>query len=514
MHFCRYLHDDYLLDPETVEALEREVYQYFYGGGEPDDRSPPATADDDANTIRAALQRIYASTSLAPYTRDNRPLCRRIAHDAVSWCNNQLAQAPEDPELEAEARRHQELRTTASLETLSREAARDRPELSRRAALYRDQAAKNAADPRYVARIQQRMAELWAQQISTQKRRTRDRRLERGIGAFVSELQAVVPHLAGRQHTMRDLFGSDNALFDSSLGEWQTGALDALEDAVATLRTAPEIADLARVIGRSRMITQDRRTFTEIRRERLEAVGVGKGEVTGIHAGDDLTAMIAAEAALLASPPTEDLFFAKLAAKQLLGLQFRSPRLVRTTTVRRVPVTVPTPVRRGPAIVCIDTSGSMLGEPERVAKALALALAYVLRELDRDLYLIAFSTQIRTLHVDPRHPDTAAVLSFLTGGFHGGTDLRPALEEALRVLTEERFSRADVVVLSDFRVPKIADRFQRRIQEEQDRETVFHSVTVARGPVADPHHIFDAHWLYDLSRPHPGIDPAALARVW
>jgi uncharacterized protein with von Willebrand factor type A (vWA) domain len=47
----------------------------------------------------------------------------------------------------------------------------------------------------------------------------------------------------------------------------------------------------------------------------------------------------------------------------------------------------------------------------------------------------------------------SADIVFLDGGFHGGTDLRPALDESLRVMEQAQFSLADVVVISDFRIP-------------------------------------------------------------
>lgn len=513
MHFCHYLHDEFLLPTETVETLETTVFAHFYGSQAPDTQAKTGSTEptDDAAAVRSTLSLVCATATLEEYTRGNRRICERIAHDAVSWCNNQLAQMPGMPELDAEETQLSDAST--SIERLCEAAVVARPELEPRVEFYLREADAHAADPDYVGLLTERLAGQWRERIDTERRTTRARRLSRSVGAFVGELQTVVPRLVAQQERMQDLFGSDDALFDNSVGTWTTDALEALAESAARLASAPELIGLAEVIGKSRVVTRDRHTFTEVRHERLEAVDVGKGEVTGIQAGDDLGSLLPAEAALLATPTTENLFFAKLATRQLLSLQFRAPRVVRRTTVRRVPVTVPEDVRRGPAIVCIDTSGSMLGEPERVAKALAPALAATLGRFSRDLYLIAFSTQIRTYRFAGPE-DLSGLLSFVAGGFHGGTDLRPALQEALRMLDEQAFSLADVVVISDFRVPKIADRFQRLIQEQQNRGTVFHSVTVARGAVNDPNHIFDAHWLYDLSRDTPGIDPRSLARAW
>jgi uncharacterized protein with von Willebrand factor type A (vWA) domain len=152
----------------------------------------------------------------------------------------------------------------------------------------------------------------------------------------------------------------------------------------------------------------------------------------------------------------------------------------------------------------------MLGDPELVAKAMTLALARRLEKDRRDIHVVAFSTQIRTLTLRAPYPDLSGLCGFLAGSFHGGTDLRPALAESLRVLEAGPFTHADVLVISDFRVPKIADRFIGRIKVQQRRGTLFHSLTVARGPVRDPLHIFDHSWLFNISEGARGIRPDTL----
>ena len=46
---------------------------------------------------------------------------------------------------------------------------------------------------------------------------------------------------------------------------------------------------------------------------------------------------------------------------------------------------------RGPILLCVDTSGSMRGARETVAKALALECMRAAREQERDCYVFAFA---------------------------------------------------------------------------------------------------------------------------
>lgn len=46
---------------------------------------------------------------------------------------------------------------------------------------------------------------------------------------------------------------------------------------------------------------------------------------------------------------------------------------------------------RGPILLCVDTSGSMRGARETVAKALALECMRAAKEQERDCYVFAFA---------------------------------------------------------------------------------------------------------------------------
>lgn len=324
----------------------------------------------------------------------------------------------------------------------------------------------------------------------------RARLLGRALGPFIQELEQLVPRLSREQRRVRDALGNEDALWDLSMHEWEELPTGGLEEAAQTLFDHPEIERLAQLLGRSRSVTERRTRLTTERRVRLRPVGIGKSEVTGITAGDDLSSLVASEVALLARPETEELFFAKLAHRQLLVLDYHRQRIVEEVEHRPISVSEEVAVDRGPAIVCIDTSGSMLGLPERVARATVLALARRLAEDRRRIEVIAFSSQVASFALDHERTNLIGLARFLDGSFHGGTDLGKALATALETLEREEYRNADVLVVSDFRVPKIADRFLDQVNRQHRRGTLFHSLTVAPRPVIDPLHIFDNSWLF------------------
>jgi uncharacterized protein with von Willebrand factor type A (vWA) domain len=274
------------------------------------------------------------------------------------------------------------------------------------------------------------------------------------------------------------------------------------------------VARLAELLGRSEHARQEftEESWEEVSETRnVDLEALGRSEIEGINLGANVESITPAERALLADPDTELVFSKRFADDELLSFDYRIAREVehtaRTVTVR----SRRRPLERGPIIACVDTSGSMTGRPERIAKAMTLALARIAAHGRRNCYVIAFSTGIRTFELG----DLTAVpelASFLTHSFHGGTDLRPALAETLRQLKTEQYRRADVIVVSDFRVPKLLERQTKRISTAQaELGALFHSLTVADGPPVDPLHIFDYHWHYDTSTRDGGI--TALAEV-
>jgi len=126
---------------------------------------------------------------------------------------------------------------------------------------------------------------------------------------------------------------------------------------------------------------------------------------------------------------------------------------------------------RGPIMVCVDTSGSMSGTPEQVAKALTLEAARVAASQQRRCYLYLFSGpgQVREHDVSLDGDNFMGLLDFLRLSFHGGTDVVGPLEKALERLEQDDWSRADILLLSDGYFPEnnaLADKIERSREEK------------------------------------------------
>jgi len=295
--------------------------------------------------------------------------------------------------------------------------------------------------------------------------------------------------------------------WSNSLESWESINWDKLTETARELAKDPHLQTLAELLGRWQMHDTDQK-LTQMASTRPKAEYIpnpfGKSEIAGVHHSDQLSAMLPSEISLLGSPETEIVFAKKFVEKKLLTFQYKSTdfSIEYENIIEEVPQT--DFEEKGPIIMCIDTSGSMYGEPERIAKALAFGILDIALKANRKAYVISFSTTIAKLELTGMEKDFQKMVDFLQMSFHGGTDLQPPLREALKMLDNGEYTQADVLVISDFVLPAMDRNIFDKIQTyRQEKGTHFHSLLITRrpDPRANTLAIFDHHWVYDLDNP-------------
>ena len=157
-----------------------------------------------------------------------------------------------------------------------------------------------------------------------------------------------------------------------------------------------------------------------------------KEEICGVELGADLANLIPQEFSLLNDDDLEILFDLKLLEKRLFcfekqGLVEKQIKDVKEIEKQKPKEQKSKDKNKGAIILCVDTSGSMSGEPEMVAKALTLFVASRARRKNRACYLINFSSDIKCEDLS-EHGWGERLNSFLRLSFGGGTDVGKALE--------------------------------------------------------------------------------------
>jgi uncharacterized protein with von Willebrand factor type A (vWA) domain len=123
-----------------------------------------------------------------------------------------------------------------------------------------------------------------------------------------------------------------------------------------------------------------------------------------------------------------------------------------------VPVARPCPRRQpdrrmeaGPMLICVDTSGSMQGGAEAVAKAVVLEAMRTAHAQNRHCHVFAYGgpDEIVEHELELDAAGIGQLTQFLGHGFRGGTDVCGPLERVLDRLLQERWQLADLLIASD-----------------------------------------------------------------
>ena len=233
------------------------------------------------------------------------------------------------------------------------------------------------------------------------------------------------------------------------------------------LERLPELARIIHGLGRARP-TEERNAMNQTSVELIdEAIAQRSehrtvrvpdmpGETRGVHRSDRIARMLPAEAMLLGHPLLRLVWHARRAERTLLGYEdddrMDEVRLHQSPVAR--PAIGPKPGKRpemGPILVCVDTSASMQGGAEAVAKAVVLEAVRTAHAQQRSCFVFAFGGPGELLEMELA-VDSAGIerlTRFLGQAFHGGTDICGPLEMAIAKLEDRRWQLADLLVASD-----------------------------------------------------------------
>ena len=180
------------------------------------------------------------------------------------------------------------------------------------------------------------------------------------------------------------------------------------------------------------------------------------GELHGITLSGRLDGMLASEAVMLRHPVLKKLWRARHAEARLLAYDSQAvlrdlrPDPLAPAVAGQAPPR-PEPLERGPIVLCLDTSGSMRGAPETLAKAVALTALQAAHAEGRRCLLIAFGgadeVVERELALTP--PGLTALMALMGQSFDGGTDLQAPVERALARVHQAGWRAADLLIVSD-----------------------------------------------------------------
>jgi uncharacterized protein with von Willebrand factor type A (vWA) domain len=268
--------------------------------------------------------------------------------------------------------------------------------------------------------------------------------------------------------------------WDSLRGHLTSRSWAAARRASEWLRQLPELAALLRRLGRAERAVAapprvaPRRADAVAPPQALRAIETrlpdAPGEIIGVRFSSLPERMLASEAVMLHHPVLRKLWRARHAEARLLSWETEAvltdwrpdPRAARPQPATPEPEAL----ERGPIIVCLDTSGSMRGAPENIAKATVIAALRAAHEARRGCKLIAFGGPDEVIERDLGRGEAGlqALLDLMAQAFDGGTDIQTPIQRAIACVHDSRWASADLLIVSDGEfgcVPATLERLQR-----------------------------------------------------
>lgn len=317
---------------------------------------------------------------------------------------------------------------------------------------------------------------------------------------FLAELEKWLELIQQLEQQLSPLGLDFGIWFDDSLGSLTPQSIKELTrwaNYFAQDKEAQKIADL---LGKMRQIEQSSKIELV-----TQTIGItvpvtdvnSKEEIIGLKLGKELEYTIPSELALMADPDTAILFDlkyleSKLVCFELQGTTFQDEQNEITTEIESKEDD-----KLGPMILCVDTSGSMSGTPENIAKAMSLYLGNKAKAENRKCFVINFSIGIETFEISATK-GIADLVSFLSKSFYGGTDAAPALRHALSLCQSESYEKADVLMISDFVMGSLPEILLSDIKKQREKGNQFHSLVI--GNLFMENRLkthFDNEWVYN-----------------
>ena len=207
----------------------------------------------------------------------------------------------------------------------------------------------------------------------------------------------------------------------------------------------------------------------------------GGSDIQGITVGQSFASLLPFETALFSDSQTEDIFLHKYVDHQLQLFHHKSESGKLSNCKNNV-----RSKNRGPIIVSLDTSGSMEGLPMEIAILLVSNILIEAQYQKRDCLLIVFSEEIEVVDLKKKWGNFRTrslcglgdYLQQITS-FNGGTDITEMLIKVFELWeSQNTYQLADLLVISDFEIPKPSDDLLSKISYYREQGYRFYGYQI------------------------------------
>ncbi len=225
-------------------------------------------------------------------------------------------------------------------------------------------------------------------------------------------------------------------------GLWTTFDFERLLSQVKLQKVYPEISQIVGKMGRiSNDTGEEWMALKQGSTQQFEHAS--HSDIYGVTTGHDLGSLLPSELALFIDDKTENVFIQKYLSDQLQVFRYKSEIMNPERSLNKKPA-----AKRGPMIICLDTSGSMDGKPQKISQSVIIQAVDIAMKEKRQCFLIAFSVSIKPLDILKEGQNIITLLKKIPSG---NTDATQMLDATFKLLeSNPEYINADVLWVTDF----------------------------------------------------------------
>ncbi|HEC1803421.1 TPA: hypothetical protein R1720_000358, partial [Campylobacter lari] len=281
-------------------------------------------------------------------------------------------------------------------------------------------------------------------------------------------------------------FHDKNPYYGNNTGCEKKLSIKSIIDYFEIIKNNHALKEICDLLGKSRNDdNKEGKNDSNLNNNAQKTSKESKEEIKGVILGRNLEELLAQELGLLNDEDLENLFVLKYLENRLFC--FEKQGYINKMQNHK---------NKGAIIICVDSSGSMDGQPEIIAKGITYYMVKKALKEKSACYLINFSTKTKCEEID-LSKGMKKLFDFLCFSFNGGTDVSIALKEGVKKMQEDGFERSDLLVISDGFFGDIDNKILKQMEKQREQENKFYLLDINGCDKVKT--IFDKHWKYDTS---------------
>ena len=355
----------------------------------------------------------------------------------------------------------------------------------------------------------ERLKREWQGALDERKRKEKQKKIDSKGGGIPGNMEQMLSKIEDRMRSEGATEEQMIQAWEMMDGSWTESEFEKKLNIVQIQNRYPEIGEVAKRMGR--LPDEEGRTRIFIQTGTTHRLEHSSGsDIEGVTIGRDLNALMPFELAQYSDSKLERVFIRKYLTNRLQVFRYKSEIIKPSRHLRSERA-----ANCGPMIVCIDSSASMHGVPQRIAVSLLSKVEETAERLNRDCFLINFSVGVRPIDLRLRRKKRSMARmgeiqeesdNFEKGFFSflgGGTDATKMLELTFSLLDDGKgkYMNADVLWITDFCIPEPKEELMKRFGEFQSTGTKFYGFKIGQ----DGAHFWEKYFdkIYEVHYKQP-----------